>query len=50
MAAKQGAKLVLASRSEDALCQLSDEINQAGGQSVYVVADVSQQADVLRIA
>lgn len=49
MAAKQGAKLVLAARSENALHQLTNEITQAGGQAVYVVADVSQQADVQRI-
>ncbi|MCI1187355.1 SDR family oxidoreductase [Hymenobacter sp. DH14] len=50
LAAKAGARLVLASRSEDALRQLSDEINQSGGQAIYVVADVSQQADVQRVA
>lgn len=50
MAAKAGAKLVLASRSEDALRQLSEEITGAGGQAIHVVADVSQQADVRRIA
>jgi short-subunit dehydrogenase len=50
MAAEQGAKLVLAARSEDALRQLCNEINQAGGQAIYVAADVSQQSDVQRIA
>ncbi|OUJ70472.1 SDR family oxidoreductase [Hymenobacter crusticola] len=50
MATRKGAKLVLAARSEEALRQLTDEITQAGGQAVYVVADVSQEADVLRIA
>jgi short-subunit dehydrogenase len=50
MAAKEGAKLVLASRSEEALSQLCAEINQSGGQAIYVVADVSQQADVQQIA
>jgi NAD(P)-dependent dehydrogenase (short-subunit alcohol dehydrogenase family) len=49
-AAREGARLVLASRSEEALRQLCDEINQAGGQAVYVVADVSQQIDVRRLA
>ncbi|KAA9325924.1 SDR family oxidoreductase [Hymenobacter busanensis] len=42
LAAKKGAKLVLAARSEVALRQLVDEIKQAGGQATYVVADVSQ--------
>ncbi|MCB2379429.1 SDR family oxidoreductase [Hymenobacter sp. BT635] len=50
MAAEKGAKLVLAARSENALRQLCDEINQGGGQATYVVADVSSQDDVKRIA
>ncbi|GAA3933168.1 SDR family oxidoreductase [Hymenobacter algoricola] len=49
-AAKAGTRLVLAARSEKALRQLTGEINQAGGRAVYVVADVSQQDDVRRIA
>ncbi|SHJ62648.1 Short-chain dehydrogenase [Hymenobacter daecheongensis DSM 21074] len=49
-AAKAGARLVLAARSEAALQQLAAEINQAGGRAVYVVADVREQADVRRIA
>ncbi|MBA2732669.1 MAG: SDR family oxidoreductase, partial [Acidobacteria bacterium] len=50
MAAQQGARLVLAARSEDALRQLTNEITVAGGQAIYVVADVGQEADVRRIA
>ncbi|HEX8505855.1 MAG TPA: SDR family oxidoreductase [Hymenobacter sp.] len=50
MAAQKGAKLVLAARSETSLQQLCNEITQAGGQAIYVAADVSQQADVQRIA
>ncbi|MCB2410858.1 SDR family oxidoreductase [Hymenobacter lucidus] len=50
MAAEKGAKLVLAARSENALRQLCDEINDAGGEATYVVADVSRQDDVQRIA
>ncbi|RYU78458.1 SDR family oxidoreductase [Hymenobacter persicinus] len=50
MAAEQGAKLVLAARSESALRQLTTELNQAGGRAVYVVADVRHQPDVQRIA
>ena len=50
MAAKKGARLVLAARSEDALRQLTDELNNQGAQAVYVVADVSKQDDVKRIA
>lgn len=50
LAAKAGARLVLAARSEEALRRLCDEINQAGGRAVHVVADVSRQDDVRRIA
>lgn len=50
LAAKRGASLVLAARSEDALEKLADEINDAGGNAVYVVADVSNQEDVAMIA
>ncbi|SNR57162.1 SDR family oxidoreductase [Hymenobacter mucosus] len=50
MAAKAGAKLVLAARSEDALRQLTNEIKQAGGQATYVVADVSKPEEVKRLA
>ncbi|MDQ3584865.1 MAG: SDR family oxidoreductase [Acidobacteriota bacterium] len=50
MAAKQGARLVLAARSENALRQLTDEIKGQGGEAVYVVADVGQREDVQAIA
>ncbi len=51
MMAEKGAKVVLAARSENALRELTDEINQSGkGQAAYVVADVSSEADVARIA
>ncbi|WBO86317.1 SDR family oxidoreductase [Hymenobacter yonginensis] len=50
MAAKAGARLILAARSEDALRQLTSEIRQAGGQADYVVADVSKPEDVQRLA
>lgn len=50
LAAEQGARLVLAARSDDALRQLCDEITQGGGQAVYVVADVSHPDDVRAIA
>ncbi|MCU1290090.1 MAG: yxnA [Acidobacteria bacterium] len=43
MAAKKGAKLVLVARNEEALRQLTDEINASGGQAVYSVADVSDE-------
>lgn len=50
MAAKKGAKLVLAARNEDALRQVVDEIRSKGGQAIYVVADVGREEDVNRIA
>jgi short-subunit dehydrogenase len=49
-AARRGARLVLAARSEEALRQLADEITGAGGEAIYVVADVGKEEDVRRIA
>jgi short-subunit dehydrogenase len=50
MAAKRGARLVLAARSEDSLRQLANEIAANGGDAIYVVADVGREEDVRRIA
>jgi short-subunit dehydrogenase len=50
MAARRGARLVLAARSEEALKQLTDEIKAAGGEAIAVVADVGREEDVRRIA
>jgi NAD(P)-dependent dehydrogenase (short-subunit alcohol dehydrogenase family) len=65
MAAQQGARLVLAARSAEALQELEDEINatppshgdgaaQSLGnvrrRAIHVVADVGQEADIRRIA
>ena len=50
MAAKRGARLVLAARSEAVLQELAEEIKSAGGEATYVVADVGKEADVLKIA
>ena len=49
MAAKRGARLVLAARSQDALQQLTSEIEQGGGRAIHVVADVGKQEDVHEI-
>lgn len=49
LAADAGARLVLAARSEEALQDLANEINNAGGQAVVVVADVGKEDDVRRI-
>ena len=50
LAAKAGAKLVLAARSEGPLAELTDEITKAGGQAIFVVADVGRQSDVQAVA
>lgn len=50
MAARRGARLVLAARNEEALKRVTDEINARGGEAVYVVADVTVLEDVRRIA
>jgi short-subunit dehydrogenase/quinol monooxygenase YgiN len=50
LAARRGAKLVLAARSESALKQLVGEIRGKGGQAIHVVADVGREDDVRRIA
>ena len=50
LAAKAGAKLVLAARSEGPLRELAGEITKAGGQAIYVVADVGVQSDVQAVA
>lgn len=49
-AAAQGAKLVLAARSEDALIQAVADIRAEGGDAIHVVADVSDRAQVEKIA
>src|SRR5687768_8510841 len=50
MAARHGARLVLAARNEEALNQLVEELSRTGGEAVAVVADVGNEADVRRIA
>lgn len=50
MAARRGARLVLAARNEEALQKLTGEINADGGEAIYVVADVGSEGDVKTIA
>ncbi|GMA15582.1 SDR family NAD(P)-dependent oxidoreductase (plasmid) [Deinococcus metallilatus] len=50
MAAKQGVRLVLAARSENALRQLTQELVDGGGQAVFAVCDVSREEDVQKLA
>jgi short-subunit dehydrogenase len=49
-AADQGAKLVLAARSEQTLEEIAQEIAQSGGEAYAVAADVADRAQVERIA
>jgi len=49
-AARRGARLVLAARSEAELRELENEITSRGSQAVSVVADVGHQEEVQRIA
>lgn len=48
--AKQGAKVVIAARSEPGLLSLADEIRQFGGDVTSVIADVSSFEQVQAIA
>jgi NADP-dependent 3-hydroxy acid dehydrogenase YdfG len=48
--AQRGAKLMLAARREDRLRAVSDEIEQAGGTVTYRVTDVTDRAQVRRLA
>jgi short-subunit dehydrogenase len=50
MAARRGARVVLAARAKDALEQLETELNGQRKQAVHVAADVTKQEDVRRIA
>jgi len=50
LAAKHGARVVLNARNEEALQQVTDEINAQGGDAIYVVGDVGQFADVQKMA
>jgi len=50
LAARRGARVVLAARSRDALAQAVDEIKQGGGEAVFVVADVAKRSEVEAIA
>lgn len=49
-AAKEGAKLVLAARSEQTLHEVVQRINANGGDAIYVTADVAERQQVRGIA
>lgn len=50
MAAKQGAKVMLAARDEKALAEICEDIRRQGGTVDYVATDVSVEAEVQRLA
>ncbi|MCW5799923.1 MAG: SDR family NAD(P)-dependent oxidoreductase [Nitrospira sp.] len=50
MAARRGARLVLAARREDALIELERELSNGRHRAVTVTADVGKPADVQRIS
>src|ERR1044072_9784025 len=50
LAAKRGARVVLNARNEEALRQVTAEINMQGGKAIDVVGDVGKFDDVKKIA
>ena len=46
---KRDARLVLVSRTESKLIELTNFINNSGGTAMYVVADVSNELDCIKI-
>ena len=49
-AAAGGAQLVLASRNEEFLSKIVEEIELKGGKAIYVVTDVSKREDIEKLA
>lgn len=49
LAAKRGAKLVLVARAEPALQTLTEELNDAGADAIYVKADVGVEDEVRNV-
>lgn len=49
-AAKQGAKVVLVARNENALRELADEIGRGGGKAIFSAADVADETALRRAA
>jgi NADP-dependent 3-hydroxy acid dehydrogenase YdfG len=49
-AAEEGAKVVLAARSENALASIADQIRSKGGEAIHVAADVANREHVERVA
>ena len=49
-AAAEGARLVLASRNDEALKELVKQIDAGGGEAIHVGADVGHREEVRRVA
>lgn len=49
-AAKEGAKVVLAARNQEALAKIEQQIKDAGGEATHVVADVAKREDLQKVA
>jgi short-subunit dehydrogenase len=50
MASKEGARLVLTARNEEALRRLADELTASGREAISVGADVGREEDLRRVA
>lgn len=50
LAAKKGAKLVLAARSDDALREVVEKLNAKGKEAVFVECDVADRSQIERVA
>lgn len=46
---KRGARLVLVARTESKLIELTNSINNLGGDAIYVIADVSKKLDCYKV-
>src|SRR3954466_9245232 len=50
LAAKRGAKVVLAARSAETIRKIAEEINNSGAQAIAVPCDVTNRSEVERVA
>ncbi len=50
MASEKGAKVVLVSRNEEVLKEIVNKIRLKNGKAIYVVADVCEQSQLLKVA
>ena len=50
LAADRGAKLVLASRSDDTMNDIVEEMNSSGVDAIVVTCDIANREDVTQVA